>query len=480
MTSARIDGLRFMFLGILLFVGIGSYIDSTAAGVGMDFKAFYYPARCILQHHDPYMESEVRSAYLSAVGGKPTEPPEFVHVVTLLVNMPTLFTFVVPIALLPWGWAHVFWIVLAAAAFIVASLMAWDLAADYAPEISGGLLAVLLVTSVWIFWTLNAAGLVVSLAVIAVWCFLKKRFATLGVLCLASSLVIKPHDAGLVWLFFLLSGGIYRKRALQTLVAAIVLGLPGIFMVWQVSPHWMTELRSNVAQFSVPGGILDPGPLSYAGRDPDSVINLQTVVSEINADPRVYNSVSYLVAGVLVGLWAIAVLRSKSSPKRDLLALAAIAALSMIFGFHRQHDAKLLLLTFPAFAMLWSEGGIIGWSALGLTGGGILLNGDLTSFLRIVYTKNLLAHATGVTGTALTIFLARPIPLLLTATGIFYLWVYWRRNTTRTESDGMKDLLQQSIEARIPDAKSPVSTRPESVGDQEQSSVVTARNKVTV
>ena len=38
-------------------------------------------------------------------------------------------------------------------------------------------------------------------------------------MCLAISLMLKPHDAGLVWLYFLLAGGIYRKRALQALVA---------------------------------------------------------------------------------------------------------------------------------------------------------------------------------------------------------------------------------------------------------------------
>jgi hypothetical protein len=35
---------------------------------------------------------------------------------------------------------------------------------------------------------------------VAAWCFIKGRFIPAGILCLAVSLAIKPHDAGLVWL----------------------------------------------------------------------------------------------------------------------------------------------------------------------------------------------------------------------------------------------------------------------------------------
>ena len=62
---------------------------------------------------------------------------------------------------------------------------------------------------------------------VAVWCFIRERFVPAGILCLAVSLAVKPQDAGLVWLYFLLVGGVYPKRALQTLVAMLALGLPG-------------------------------------------------------------------------------------------------------------------------------------------------------------------------------------------------------------------------------------------------------------
>jgi hypothetical protein len=88
---------------------------------------------------------------------------------------------------------------------------------------------------------------VVSLSAVAVWCFLRERFVLAGILCLAVALAVKPQDSGLVWLYFLRAGGVYRKRALQTLLATAVLSLPGVLWVWHASPHWFAEWQSNVA-----------------------------------------------------------------------------------------------------------------------------------------------------------------------------------------------------------------------------------------
>ncbi len=49
------------------------------------------------------------------------------------------------------------------------------------------------------------------------------RCVWVGILCLAVSLAIKPHDGGLVWLYFILAGGAFRKRALQSLVVTLAL-----------------------------------------------------------------------------------------------------------------------------------------------------------------------------------------------------------------------------------------------------------------
>ena len=182
------------------------------------------------------------------------------------------------------------------------------------------------------------------------------------------------------------------------------------------------------------GNLNDPGPTSVTGHDSDSLVSLQTVVSIFGDDPSIYNPISYLVSGALVLLWSITILKSKSSVAKDYLGLAAIAALSMLLGYHRQHDAKILLLTFPAFSMLWAKRGLAGWLALGLTTAGVLVNGDLTSLLRMFMTENLLAHSSGLSGKILVILLGRPVPIVLLLTGVFYLWVYLRHSSIEDSS----------------------------------------------
>ena len=71
-------------------------------------------------------------------------------------------------------------------------------------------------------------------------------------MCLGLSLAIKPHDAGLVWLYFVLAGGAYRKRALESLAITAVIGLTAVVWVWHVAPHWMHDWSANLATISAP------------------------------------------------------------------------------------------------------------------------------------------------------------------------------------------------------------------------------------
>ena len=121
----------------------------------------------------------------------------------------------------------------------------------------------------------NLAGIVVSLCVVAVWCLLEERFVRAGVICLAISLALKPHDAALVWFYFLLVGGAYRKRALQTVVVVAALAVPAVLWASYVSPQWPQELRANLHALSAHGSVNDPGPDSLSFRSADNVISLQ-------------------------------------------------------------------------------------------------------------------------------------------------------------------------------------------------------------
>jgi hypothetical protein len=277
-----------------------------------------------------------------------------------------------------------------------------------------------------VFASGNAGGVVVSLCVIAVWCFLEERFALAGILCMAVSLAIKPHDVGLVWLYFLLAGGALRRRALQSLVVTVVLGLSAFLWVSHVAPNWIQEWRSNIATLSAPGGLNEPGPASVSAHAANMVVDLQAVVSVFWTDPRVYNPVSYVVCGALLLIWSVRTLGLRFSKAGAWFAIAAIVPLSLLVTYHRPYDAKLILLTVPACAILWTEGGPIGWIALSVTSAGVVLTGDIPLAILNILNRNLNGTAAGIFWHLLTMVLLQPASLILLIMGIFYLWVYLR------------------------------------------------------
>jgi hypothetical protein len=427
MTKTRRNALAWILLASGISIWWGFSVGQNANG-WVDFRAVYYGTRCLLQHHNPYKVSELESVYRAEGGERPSETVAAHQAVVLYVNVPTTFIVVAPFAMLPWGPAHVLWVLLTAGVFLLAALLMWDLGASYAPDVSLILICILLVNCESIFGAGNTAGIVVGLCVIAAWCFLRERFVPAGVLCLALSLAIKPHDAGLVWLYFLLAGAPYRKRALQTLLITAVLGLSAFLWVSHVAPHWMQDWQSNLSTISAPGGINEPGPFALTSRGGAPVIDLQAAISVFRDDPRIYNPASYLFCGALLLAWAVRTLRSSFSPAKAWIALAVVIPLTMLVTYHRQWDAKLLMLTIPACGLLWAEGGPVAWIALMVNSVGIVLTGDIPlAALSIVFNK-LHVDTTGILGQLLTLVLIRPASLILLAMSIFYLWVYLRRD----------------------------------------------------
>src|SRR5208283_1488805 len=122
---------------------------------------------------------------------------------------------------------------------------------------------------------------------------------------------------------------------------------PATIWVSHVAPHWISELESNLQIASTHGSVDDPGP---AGVNPEYhgaiEISLQTVFSVFRDDARFYNRTTYLVCGPLLLVWALTTLRRRFSQENAWLALAAVAALSMLPIYHRLHDTSLLLLAF--------------------------------------------------------------------------------------------------------------------------------------
>jgi hypothetical protein len=406
----------------------GSSVAHGSSGGLTDFKAVYYGARCLIQRTDPYKPTDFLRAYLDDGRSIPADPVMadlFRRAALVCVNLPTALFLTIPFAHLPLLTAYVLWALLMTAGLILAAFLMWDLAASKSSGVALFQICFLLANCVILFYDGNAAGIVVGLCVVAVWCFLQDRFVPAGILCLALSLAIKPHDSGLVWLYFLLAGGVYRKRALQTLLVTAVLCLPAVLWVSHVVPQWLPELRSNIQATSAHGALSDPGPAAIGFHHPDPVIDLRTVVSVFRDDPRIYVPASYLVTGTLLLLLSFTTLRSPISQRRAWLALAAIAPLTMLIAYHRQHDAKLLLLTIPACAMLWAGRGLLGWFALFASSAGILITADIPATSLTILSAHM-PLGVGLLGHLKTALLVRPAPIVLLVLAIFYLWVYMR------------------------------------------------------
>lgn len=434
------EGRRIVLL--LLCVGfsyiLAAAIRSNAHGAikAIDFGEIYYGARCAIEHKDPYDPQTVFREF-EADGGRilntnPKEEQDDRTVISVAVYPPTAFLAVFPLAIMPWPVAREIWLGLTSVLLALAALAAWDLGGE-APAISGAMACFILLNCYVLLVGGNPAGIVIPLCVIAAWCFLKDRYALAGVLMLAISLVVKPHDVGFVWLYFLLAGGALRKRALQTLAIAGVFGICAAIWIAPRSPHWVSELHQNLELVSRPGNTSDPGPAGRSYRSFFQAVDLQVAASSISSDPHIYNPVSYAIGGGLILAWGIAVLRKRSkkgsSPpalrEGTLLALAAISILTLLPVYHRPYDAKLLLLAIPGCAMLWAGGGVRRWIALGLTSAAILFTSDIPLTLWAAATGGLAASGSSFGGKVM-LMLLQPGPLVLLAAGCFYLWVYMR------------------------------------------------------
>lgn len=433
MANSRRTGLAL----ILLSGGISLLWGFSIAQTGnrwVDFRAVYYGTRCLMQHRDPYNVGDLEDYYRAERGAPPGETEIAHQGVTLYVNVPTTFVLVAPFALLPWGPAHLLWIAFTAAAFFLAAVLMWDIGRRFAPWISLSLACILLANSESLFVGGNTAGITVGLCVVAVWCFVEERFVWAGVLCLGLSLAMKPHDGGLIWLCFLFAGGALRKRALQSILITAVIGVSAYLWISHVAPHWWQEWRSNLWIIAQPGGINDPGPDSLTGRSSSMVIDLQAAVSVFRDDPRLDNLVSYLVCVPLLFVWAVGSLRSSGSKLQLWIGIAAVLCLTMLVTYHRPYDAKLLLLTIPATAMLWARGGRVGWTAALVNGAAIVLTGDLFLVGLGAIAWKLHFGTAGLGGKLLTLVLIRPASLILLAMAIFYLWVYLRSSRAEKNS----------------------------------------------
>lgn len=393
----------------------------------IDFRAVYAGTRCLIHQHNPYNVSELAREYLTEDGQRPPATSFNIQSITLFVNLPTTFVIVAPLALFGWGPAHLLWMLLTGSIILLGIVLMWSIGARFAPRLATLLASLLAINMVPIFVGGNTAGIVVGLCAIAVWCFLENRFMRTGALCLALSLVVKPHDAGLVWLYFVLAGGAYRKRALQSLAITAVIGVVALLWVSHVAPHWLGDWNNNLATISAHGGINDPG--LNAGKDGSiySIVDLQSAISVLRDDPRFYTLATYAFCGALLLGWSMLTTLIRFSIPNAWIAVAAVVPFTLLITYHRAWDAQLILLAIPACCLLWREGGWLGKAALLPTSAAIFFPGEVTLGLFDMAVGSPHRVANNFMASLITIALIRPASLALLAMGLFYLWIYFRQ-----------------------------------------------------
>lgn len=446
MNSARKDGIRLLLLGAAVFLVAGFLWEPHWPGAMADFKAVFVASRAMLHHADPYQSNHIL-AELKQVANPAdalASSPRQMQVALQCINLPTTLCLLAPMALLPWSLAPLFWMTLTACAFLVAAALAWDLCAEFAPASAGCAIGILVANSILLLTGGNMAGMVVSLTVIAVWCFLRAQFDWLGVLFLALALAVKPQDAGLVWLYFLLARGVFRKRALQTLAVLAALWLPALLWMSHIAPAWTAELRANLTLTASKGQLNDPGPASVTHLSLDMPIHLQTVFSVFRDQPRIYNLAAYAVGGLLIVCWIAFTLRTRQSGKVPLLALGAAAPLTLLPTYHRLYDAPLLLLAIPAIAALLtrnSRGRKWVLAVLALT---LAFTGDFPLILLGLLTRRVQFSTYGAWNQLKLILLARPATLVICVLSVFLLWHYG------SLSGATQELLESEPHTEVP------------------------------
>jgi hypothetical protein len=310
----------------------------------------------LLRQEDPYLQGNRLAEYEKDRSIRPDETAWTRQEGTRFVYPPTLLLFIAPLALLPYKLARIIWYAGSTLLFIAASFLAWKAGSKINPTFGGVMAFLYLIGSSSMLCTANPAASALSLCIIGGYCIVRNEFAFLGTIALACSLAIKPHDSGIVWLYFLLAGGKYRLRSLHAFAIALLLGVISISWVAKSSPHWSGELKSDLRIETATGGTNDPGPTGPSSRIIGTIICLQRIFSLICNEPSFYNSCSYLIGGILLAIWAKSVLNSKPTVENAWVALSTGAFLTLLPIYHRLNDSKLALISIPACCMFWMSG----------------------------------------------------------------------------------------------------------------------------
>ncbi len=391
---------------------------------------------------DPYSESETMAEFLRQ-GGTLREagpPPAYGPFMPNIAGYPpTTLVYLLPITALHWPLALHVRLAFSIVIYGLAVILFADMCADYSPLAANLCLGFFLMCGAVALLVANPSVPTVGICCIGTWCLLKRRYEIAGVLLFALSLAFKPHLGYMILFYFLLTKA-YRTRALQIIGATIALYVPPLVWVsFQANTkHWYSEYSANLQAIAMRGRLSDPGPTNSNAA---GIADLQSVVSVIKDDRGFYNHVVWAFCLVLLAVWIVLVWRLRDGRSKDLLSLASACAFSLLPFYHRSGDTLLLLLMFPALAMLIARSRV--WGSIGTVMS--LSMGVMICYLPVPGYRHLIRIPRYLIGSIwdgrlFTILFERQVALACLMACIFYLWMMYKSQKRDFESGARKTL----------------------------------------
>ncbi len=335
-----------LIISALIFFSLGS---RNAIHHSIDFVPAYTEARCLLHGCNPYDTSQQQQQYFQA-GGRADEQPEWDHEIP--VYPPSTLLVLSPLALISFPAARMLWFLLNGCLFATAAGVTLSLC-PRPQRWRATILVSLILASSGILLELGQPSIfAISLLIIGSSLFLCDRMLPFAALLLLLSLAVKPQIGGLIVLYLLVRG-IHRRYAAVALAGAFALLLSAglILRMNPSSANWTSDISANISA-SMDSGFNNPRP---ANEQAVCNINLQAITSIFFADARKFNAAAWAVFLVLLAAGGAVILRVKADPEVNLLALGALAALTLTPVYHRFYDTRMLLISIPAVAIVYRK-----------------------------------------------------------------------------------------------------------------------------
>jgi hypothetical protein len=249
-----------------------------------------------------------------------------------------------PIAAFPWKVAKMIWLIVLLSAFAVtvwALILAGGFREDNLRVLAFSTACLALAPFQTGIASGNASILVIGLCAVAIWAAVGRRDVAAGLL-FGVACSLKPQIGAFLVLYYLIQR---RWKLFVTAVAtAAGLVLVAVLYLWLRGASWIQDYLHNAKGFVAANNIDD---FSAANPIRFTLINLQVPFFSITGHASSANLLAFAVGGLLLCAWLYWVARGRASGQDcgpELLALGAIAIISLLPVYHRFYDAGLLVL----------------------------------------------------------------------------------------------------------------------------------------